>query len=186
MVRQIIDNSVPKMDKAIEHLESELASLRTGRASTALVDNLPVEYYGTPQPLKAMATVNTPDAHTIAIMPWDRGAMPIIEKALREHPTLGLNPSNDGQVIRLNIPPMTEDRRRDIIKSLGQKVEECRIALRNIRHEALDEVKKLERDKQATQDDSKFAETEMNKKIDQYQQKIEAIEEAKTKELTEI
>lgn len=186
MVRPIIDGTVAKMDKALEHLEAELSSLRTGRASGALVENLVVEYFGTPQPLKAMASINTPDSHTIAIQPWDRAAMPLIEKAIREHPTLGLNPNNDGQVIRLNIPPMTEERRKEIVKALGQKVEECRIALRNIRHDALDEVKKLEKDKQATQDDVKFAEAEMNKKIDQYQVKIEAIEAAKTKELMEV
>ena len=186
MVRAIIDATTPKMDKALEHLEGELASLRTGRASTAMVENISVEYFGATAPLKAMASINTPDSHSIAIQPWDRSSLVIVEKALRDHPTLGLNPSNDGAVIRLNIPPMTEDRRREIVKALGQKVEDCRIALRNIRHEALDEVKKLERDKQATQDDVKFSETEMNKKIDQYQAKIETIEAAKTQELMEV
>src|SRR5206468_6530244 len=130
--------------------------------------------------------ITTPDAKSIAITPWDRSMLQVIEKAIRDDQRLGLNPNNDGSVIRLNIPAMTEDRRRDIIKILGQKVEECRIALRNIRHDALDEVKKMEKSKQATQDDVKFAETELNKKIDQYQAKIETIASAKEKEILEV
>lgn len=186
MVRDTLDAANPKMDKALVHLEEELKGLRTGRASVALVDGLQVEYFGSMQPLKAVASITTPDAKTIAITPWDRGQLQVIEKAIREAQSLGLNPSNDGATIRLNIPPMTEERRRDITKVLGQKVEECRIALRNIRHEALDEVKKLEKAKQATQDDLKFAETELNKKIDQYQAKIEAISAVKEKEIMEV
>lgn len=186
MVRQALDAANPKMDKALAHLEDELKGLRTGRASVGLVDGIHVEYYGAIQPLKAVASITTPDAKTIAITPWDRGQLQSIEKALREAQSLGLNPNNDGATIRLNIPPMTEERRRDIIKVLGQKVEECRIALRNIRHEVLDEVKKMEKAKTATQDDVKFAETELNKKIDQYQAKIEVIAAAKEKEIMEV
>jgi ribosome recycling factor len=186
MVRQALDAANPKMDKALAHLEDELNSLRTGRASVGMVDGVTVDYFGTPQPLKAVASITTPDAKSIAITPWDRSMLQVIEKAIRDDQRLGLNPNNDGSVIRLNIPAMTEDRRRDIIKILGQKVEECRIALRNIRHEALDEVKKLEKSKQATQDDLKFAETELNKKIDQYQAKIEIIQASKEKEIMEV
>jgi ribosome recycling factor len=186
MVRQALDAANPKMDKALAHLEDELNSLRTGRASVGMVDGVTVDYFGTPQPLKAVASITTPDAKSIAITPWDRSMLQVIEKAIRDDQRLGLNPNNDGSVIRLNIPAMTEDRRRDIIKILGQKVEECRIALRNIRHDALDEVKKLEKSKQATQDDLKFAETELNKKIDQYQAKIEIIQASKEKEIMEV
>jgi ribosome recycling factor len=174
------------MDKALEHLAGEMDSLRTGRATTALVDNLQVESYGVMQPLKAVASINTPDARTIAINPWDKGMLPVIEKAIRDNQALGLNPSNDGAVIRLNIPAMTEDRRREVVKSLGAKIEDCRIALRNIRRDAMDEVKKLERDKQATQDDVKFAETELNKKIDQFQKRVEEMEAVKTREIMSV
>ena len=186
MVRQTLDAANPKLDKALSHLEEELKGLRTGRASIALVDGIQVEYYGAMQPLKAVASITTPDAKTIAITPWDRGQLQVIEKAIRETQNLGLNPNNDGVTIRLNIPPMTEERRRDILKVLGQKVEDCRIAMRNIRHEILDEVKKMEKAKTATQDDVKFAETELNKKIDQYQAKIEAVQAAKEKEIMEV
>jgi ribosome recycling factor len=186
MVRQVIDNTPAKMDKALSHLEEELTSLRTGRASVGMVDGIQVDYFGTLQPLKAVASITTPDAKSLAITPWDRSMLQAIEKAIRDDQRLGLNPSNDGNVIRLNVPAMTEDRRRDILKVLGQKVEECRISLRNIRHEALDEVKKMEKSKQATQDDLKFAETELNKKIDQYQAKIEIIQAAKEKEIMEV
>src|SRR5476651_497752 len=150
MIRTLVETAGPKMEKALEHLAEELTSIRTGRASTALVDSLIVEYYGVPQPLKAIASINTPDARTIAITPWDKTTMPLIEKAIRETPTLGLNPNNDGSVIRLSVPALTEDRRREIVKSLGAKVEDCRIALRNIRHDLLRDVQKLEKDKQAT------------------------------------
>lgn len=186
MVRNLVDGANPKMEKAVEHLADELNGLRTGRASVGLVDGIMVDYYGVKQPLKAIASVNTPDARTIAIGPWDKNALAPIEKAIRETPALGLNPMNDGQVIRLNIPPLTEDRRREIAKSLGSKLEECRITLRNIRHDILKDVQKLEKEKQATQDDVKFAETELNKKIEQFQRRIEELEAAKTKEIMEV
>ena len=186
MVRALVDAANPKMDKALEHLAEELGSLRTGRASTALVDNIMVEYYGMHQPLKAVATINTPDARTIAITPWDKGAMGPIEKAIRETSSLGLNPNNDGSVIRLNIPSLTEERRREIVKAVGVKVEECRIALRNVRHDVLKEVQRLVKEKELQRDDEIFAEAELNKKIDQYQKKIEELETAKTKELMEV
>lgn len=186
MIRTLVETAGPKMEKALDHLSEELTSIRTGRASTALVDNLIIEYFGTVQPLKAIASVNTPDARTIAITPWDKTTLPLIEKAIRETPALGLNPMNDGSVIRLSIPALTEDRRREIVKSLGAKVEECRITLRNIRHDVLKEVQKLEKDKQATQDDVKFAEAELNKKIDQYQRRIEELEVTKTNEIMEV
>jgi ribosome recycling factor len=186
MIRPIVDSATPKMEKAIEHLQGELNSIRTGRASTALVDSIMVEYYDAMQPLKAVATISTPDARTIAITPWDKGAMTSIEKAIRENQSLGLTPSNDGQVIRLSIPPLTEERRHEIVKSLGTKIENSRISLRNVRQDILREVKRLEKDKQVTQDDAKFAEAELNKKIDQFHKRIEEIEAAKTAEIMAI
>ncbi|MBW3537962.1 ribosome recycling factor [Candidatus Parcubacteria bacterium] len=186
MVRALVDSANPKMDKALEHLGEELKGLRTGRASTALVGGLMVESYGQMLPLKQVATINTPDARTIAITPWDRSVLPAVEKVIRETQSLGLNPNNDGSTIRLNVPPLTEERRRDLVKNLGEKVEACHITLRNIRHDILNDVKRLEKDKQATQDDVKFAETELNKKIDQYRVKIDAIEKAKAAEIMQV
>jgi ribosome recycling factor len=186
MVRAMVDGANPKMDKALEHLAAELNSLRTGRASVGLVDSIVVDYYGAVQPLRSVASINTPDAKTIAITPWDKNALEPIEKAIRENQALGLNPSNDGRVIRLNIPPLTEERRRDIVKSMGAKIEDCRVALRNIRHEVLKDVQKLEKTKEVTQDDVRFAEAELNKKIDQYQKRIEELEAAKAKEIMEV
>lgn len=174
------------MDKAIEHFTEELKTLRTGRASVAMLDGVTVEYYGAVQPLRAVASINTPDGRSIAVTPWDKGALGPIEKAIRENQTLGLNPSNDGNVIRISIPPMTEERRHEVVKALGTKVEECRIALRNVRHDVLNEAKKLEKTKEITSDDVRFAEAELNKKIDQYQKKIEEYEATKTKEIMEV
>jgi ribosome recycling factor len=174
------------MEKAVAHFGEDLKSLRTGRASVSLLDSVMVELYGAVQPLKAVASINTPDARTIAVSPWDKTAMGPIEKAIRENQALGLNPSNDGNTIRMSIPPLTEERRREIVKSLGGKVEDCRIALRNIRHEVLNEVKRMEKAKEATADDVKFAESELNKKIDQFQLKINELEAAKAKEIMEV
>jgi ribosome recycling factor len=182
-VREQVNSADAKFDKAIAHLEDELRSLRTGRAQTSLVENLAVEQYGAMAPLKTVATITTPDAHTIAISPWDKNLVAPIEKLLRESQSLGLNPSSDGQVVRLNVPPMTEERRREIVKDLGTKVEQCYIAMRNARHEILNDVRKMEKAGEATKDDVKFAEEQLNQKIDAWRSKVEAV--AKTKE-TEI
>jgi ribosome recycling factor len=186
MVRTLVESTASKMDKAIEHFAEDLKSLRTGRASAAMLDGVIVEHYGVPQPLKAIASVNIPDARSIAVTPWDKTALAPIEKAIRENQSLGLNPSNDGNVIRLAVPQMTEERRKDVVKSLGSKVEDCRIVLRNIRHDVLNEVKKLEKAKEATTDDVKFAEAELNKMIDRYQKRIDELEAAKAKEIMEV
>ena len=186
MVNDLLKQAEPKMDKAVAHLEDELKSLRTGRATTALVDGLTVEVYGQAQPLKALATLASPDAHTIAITPWDPNAMTSIEKAIRDSQSLGLNPSNDGRVIRLNVPPLTEERRREIVKALNDKVESCHVVIRNIRHDVLNEVKRLEKDKQASRDDVRYAEEQLNKKIDHYRQITDQLRQAKEKDIMEV
>jgi ribosome recycling factor len=186
MVAAIVKSVDPRMDKAIERLEEDLRSLRTGRAQTSLVENLTIEVWGAQQPLKAVATINTPDAQTIAITPWDRSNVAVVEKMLRETQSLGLNPSSDGNVVRLNVPPMTEERRREIVKELGQKVEACNIALRQIRHDVLNEVKKLAKNGDATQDDERFAEQELNKKIDNYKKRIDGLAKAKEAEVMTV
>jgi ribosome recycling factor len=186
MVKPIVDAAGPKMEKAIEHFADDLKTLRTGRATVSMLDGVIVEYYGATQPLKAIASVTTPDPRSIAITPWDKGALGPIEKAIRDNQALGLNPTNDGGVIRMSVPSMTEERRREVVKSLGSKVEECRIALRNIRHDVLNEVKRLEKAKEATADDVRYAETELNKKIDQYQKRIDELEAQKEKDIMEV
>lgn len=186
MIRSLVDSADPKMTKAVEHFGEELKSLRTGRASVSILDGVVVEMYGTPQPLKAVASITTPDARSLAITPWDKNALGPIEKAIRENQALGFNPSNDGASVRINIPPLTEERRKEIVKNLGTKVEACRVTLRNIRHDVLNEAKRLEKAKEGTPDDVKFAETELNKKIEKYQKRIDELEAEKTKEIMAV
>jgi ribosome recycling factor len=185
-VPQIVKTASPRMDKALQHFEADLTSLRTGRATTGMVENITVEQYGQMTPLKAVATINTPDAQTIAINPWDKNLVAAIEKTLRETPSLGLNPSSDGNVVRLNVPPMNEERRREIVKELGAKAEQAQIALRQIRHDVLNEVKKLEKAGNATQDDAKYAETELNKLIETYKRRIDEITAAKQTDIMTV
>ena len=182
----IIAKANPKMDKAVDHLQDSLRAIRTGRASTGILEGLTVEQYGQIMPLKAVATLSTPDAHTIAISPWDKSLMPVIEKTIRESQSLGLNPSNDGIVIRLNIPPMTTERREQLTKQVGENIEACHVALRSVRHELLDEARRAEKTGTATQDDLKYVETELNKKIDSYRVKLEEIRKAKVAEIMEV
>lgn len=186
MVKDLLDQVDPKMTKAVEHYEHELQGLRTGRASGTLVEGITVEMYGQTTPVRQVATINTPDARTISITPWDKSALPLIEKAIRDTQSLGLSPVSDGNTIRLNIPPLTEERRKEIVKQLGEKTEACYIALRNVRHDALSEARKQEKAKQATQDDLKWAEAELNKKMEKFKSQVAQIEKSKTAEIMAI
>lgn len=142
-VTEVMEDARHRMHGAIEALDDDLAGFRTGRASTALVDRLMVEYHGTPTPLMHMATIGTPEARLIAIRPWDRSALPIIEKAILAS-DLGLTPSNDGQIIRLFIPQLTEERREELIRLASRRVEEARVAIRNVRRDLLHQLDDLE------------------------------------------
>ena len=186
MVTGIIKAADPRMDKAVSHLSEDLQSLRTGRATTALVENLMVEQWGDQSPLKAVASITTPDAQTIAVSPWDKSMVSTIEKMIRENSSLGLNPMSDGNVVRMNVPPMTQERREAIVKDLGQKVEQCNIALRQIRHDVLNDVKRLTKEGSATQDDERYAEQELNKKMEVYKKKIDEISKAKEQEIMTV
>lgn len=186
MVRDLVTQVDAKMAKALDHYETDLRGLRSGRASTGMVEGVLVEVYGQSLPLKQVATITTPDPRSIAITPWDKQSLAGIEKSLRENQSLGLTPMNDGNTIRINIPPLSEERRQQIVKQLREKTEACHIALRNIRHEVLSEVRKQEKAKQATQDDVKWAETELNKKMEQLRGQVGGIEQAKEKEILEI
>jgi ribosome recycling factor len=145
MSSEILASAERKMARAIEAMERDFQGLRTGRASTALVERLVVEYYGTPTPLNQLAGISVPEAHQIVIQPWDRGVLGAIEKAIQKS-DIGLMPNVDGSVVRLNIPPLTEERRRDIVKTVHKRMEEARVEVRNLRREANDALKKEERD----------------------------------------
>lgn len=185
MYQKIIRNLGPKMQAALDKLAENFRGLRTGKANSALVENILVSYYGTKVPLKQMANISIPDPNSIAIQPWDNNSLGDIELSIRNS-EVGLNPVNDGRLIRLSLPPMTAERREELIKLLHQTAEECRIAIRNLREEAWKEIKKLENQKQITEDDRYDAEKEINKLIDEYNLKINELIEAKEKELRTI
>jgi ribosome recycling factor len=185
MVQEQIQDAKTRMHKAIESLKNELSSVRSGRASPGLVEHLRVDYYGTPTPLNQLATISTPDARLIVIQPYDRGAMGSVEKAILRS-DLGLTPSNDGTVIRLSIPPLTEDRRRDLAKHVRKRVEEARVAVRNVRRDIHDHMRKLEHDHTISQDDLHRSETELQKLTDEQVKEIDKIGETKEQELLTV
>ena len=171
-----------KLNKIVDHLKSEIASLRTGRATPALVEDLPVDYYGTKTPLKALASISTPDARQILIQPWDKNAVQPIEKAIQTSP-LGLNPVVDSSAIRLNLPQLTEERKKDLVKVLKQKLEEGKIQVRKIREEAIKEIDALEKDKKISEDEKFRKRQETQKIVDEINKKIEEIGMGKETEI---
>jgi ribosome recycling factor len=185
MVNELIKNLPPKLDKSIEFLETELATIHTGRATVSLVDEIMVPAYGGSQPLKAVANITIPEARQILIQPWDRGIVGTIENAIRDS-ELGFNPVNTGDVIRINIPELTEERRREFVKIAKEKAEEARIGIRNSRAEVWNEIKKAKTDGQISEDDMYHGESELQKLVDTYNKKIEDIFSAKEKELLEV
>jgi ribosome recycling factor len=172
-------------DKAIDHLKYELASLRTGRASAALVDNLMVDVYGTKTPIAHIASISIPDSKTLVIQPWDKGNSQPIEKAILSS-NIGLNPTNDGNVIRLSIPPMSEERRKEMVKVVGQLAEQARIAIRNVREELLKEFKKQEEDNEITEDDLEGIKKDLQEVVESYNEKVKEAAGAKEKEVMTI
>ena len=185
MVQEQISDAKTRMHKAVEALQAELATVRTGRASAGLVDHIKVEYYGTPTPLQQLATVSTPDAKLIMITPYDRGALPMIEKAILKS-DLGLTPANDGGVIRLAIPPLTEERRKELAKHVRKRVEEARVAVRNIRRDIHEHLRKIEHDHNISQDDLKRSETELQKLTDDQVKEIDKIGNEKEQEVLTV
>ncbi len=185
MLQPILNRLRPKMDEVIQKLKEDLQTVRTGKASVALVDNIFVSYYGAQTPLKQMAQVNTPDANLIVIQPWDINSLGDIEIALR-NADLGFGVTNDGRVVRISLPPMTEERRMEFIKLIHQKAEAVRITLRNLREEAWREVQRLEKAGSLTEDDRYQGEKDLNKLIEDFNKKIQELIEAKEKELKTI
>jgi len=174
-----------RMDKAIADLQHEMATIRTGRATLSLLDNIRVDYYGTPTPLNQVGNLHVPEPSMITIQPWDISQIGAIEKAIRVS-DLGLNPSNDGKIVRLPIPPLTEDRRKDLVKKLHAAAEHHRVSVRNIRRDGNENVKKLLKDKKVTEDEEKRALDEIQKMTDGYMGKIDMASKSKEKEIMEI
>jgi ribosome recycling factor len=174
-----------RMEKAITDLQHEMASIRTGRASLGILDHIRVDYYGTPTPLNQIANLHVPEASLITIQPWDVSQIGSIERSIRAS-DLGLNPANDGKVIRLPIPPLTEERRKELVKRLHNVAEDHRVAVRNIRRDGNEAVKKLLKDKKITEDEDKRAHDEIQKTTDSYMQKLDSAAKTKEKEILEI
>lgn len=174
-----------RMNGAINSLKKDLSSIRTGRASLALLDGITVDYYGTPTPLSQVATLGIPDSRQIAIQPWEQKIIPAIEKAILKS-DLGLTPINDGRLIRINIPPLTEERRKQLVKVVRKKAEETRIIVRNIRREIIEELKKDEKEKHISEDEVRRLQGEIQKITDSFINKIEETILQKEKEIMEI
>ena len=178
-------DAADRMEKAVDALRRDLAAIRTGRASPAIVEHLQVDYYGTPTPLNQLATISTPEARLIVIQPWDRGSIGAVEKAILKS-DIGLNPSNDGTVIRLAIPQLTEERRRDIAKQVRKRAEDARIEVRNIRRDCHDHIRRLERDHEISQDDLHRAETDLQKLTDDQVKEIDKVGHEKEEEVLAV
>lgn len=174
-----------RMEKAIEDFRKELASLRTGRANVALLDHIRVDYHGTPMPINQLGTLSVPDATSILISPWDPGAVALIDKAIRTS-DLGLNPSSDGKVLRVPIPSLTEERRKELVKHLHKVLENHRTAVRNVRRDMKEAVEKLEKDKKISEDEKKRSLDELEKVTHQETKKLDDLSATKEKEVMEI
>ncbi|MFV0421135.1 ribosome recycling factor [Oleidesulfovibrio sp.] len=181
----ILLDAEERMEKAIAALDREFGRLRTGRASTSLVDSIKVDYYGTPTPINQLASVAVPDSRTLTIQPWDRGAFNLVEKAIMQS-DLGLTPVNDGKIIRISIPPLTEERRKELVKLAKKYTEDAKVAVRNIRRDANEQIKKLEKDKEITEDDLKHGQDEVQKLTDSYVAKSDKVLATKEKEIMEV
>lgn len=184
-IADIKKNAQAKMDKTIQSLGEELKKIRTGRAQVSMLDNIRVNYYGTPSPLSQVASISTPDAKSFLIAPWEVSILRDIEQAIIKS-ELGMAPMNDGKVIRLKVPDLTEDRRKELAKQVKKIAEEARVAVRMARRDANDEVKKLQKDKAVSEDEGKKAETEIQKVTDDFIKKVDQVAEEKEKSILTI
>ena len=185
MHNEIINSHKADLEKSLEHFHIETGKIRTGRANPSLVEDLMVDYYGSKTPLKQIASINTPEPRTITIQPWDRAALGAIEGAVRSS-DLNFNPTNDGILVRINIPMLTEERRREMVKVLNQKAEEARIAVRSIREEILKEIKEAEKTGDISEDDEFKAKEKVQEIVEQYNKKIEEMRSKKEVEVMTV
>jgi ribosome recycling factor len=181
----VIDDGKKRMAGALSSLTKEFARLRTGRASVSLIEPIVAEYYGNPTPISQIASLSVPDARTITIQPWDKAAFSAVEKAILKS-DLGLNPVNDGKVIRIVVPPLTEDRRKELVKLAKKFTEESKVAVRNVRRDLNEELKKLSKDKTITEDEQRKLEAEVQKLTDETIKKCDQTFSAKEKEILEL
>jgi ribosome recycling factor len=184
-VKEIESSAKTRMEKALADLQHDMAGVRTGRASVSLLDNVRADYYGTPTPLNQLATLHVPEPSLITVQPWDVSQIGVIEKAIRSS-DLGLNPGNDGKLIRVPIPPLTEERRKDLVKKLHHIAEDHRVAMRNVRRDANENVKKLLKDKIISEDEDRRAHDEIQKLTDASIQKLDQAAKMKEKEIMEL
>ncbi len=185
MLKETLKDAEDRMSKAINALNKDLATIRTGRANPGLVEQLRVDYYGTPTPLQQLASVGVPDARLLTIQPYDKGSLEAIEKAIQKS-DLGLNPNNDGTIIRLAIPQLTEDRRKDMVRLVHKKIEESRVEVRNIRRDGHEMLRELHRDKEISQDEERGAQDDLQKITDRFVEQAASIGEEKEQELLEV
>lgn len=185
MIDASLNDAEHRMQSAVSALDRDLETVRTGRARPSLVESLKVDYYGTPTPLNQMSAINSPEPRLITIQPWDKGLLSAIEKAIQKS-DLGLTPTNDGNIIRLVVPPLTEDRRKELVKTVHKKVEEARVAVRNVRRDSLDHLRKAQHDKAITDDDERGAQARLQKITDKYVAEVDKHGHAKEQELLEV
>jgi ribosome recycling factor len=185
MINDVLKDAESRMKGAIHSLEENLNTIRTGRASPSLVEKLVVEYYGTPTPLYQMATINVPEAQLITIKPFDKSALRDIEKAIQAS-ELGLNPNNDGTLIRLSLPALTQDRRKELVKGMHHKLEDAKVALRNIRRGAMDDLKDFEKEGMISEDEHDRGKDEVQKLTDKYTETVDSIGKRKEQEIMAI
>ncbi len=185
MIKETLKEAETRMKGAIDSLEEDLTGIRTGRASPALVERLQVEYYGASVPLVQLANISVPEPRAILIRPFDAASLKAIERGIMGS-DLGLTPNNDGKVIRLNLPPLTEERRRDLVKLVHNRLEEARIAVRNVRRDLIKDLREFEKEKMVSEDDRKKAEEELQKLTDRHIQQIESVGQRKEREIMEV
>jgi len=185
VIKETTKEAETRMNGAIQSLEEDLARIRTGRASPALVERLHVEYYGVPTPLVQLANINVPEPRVLLIRPFDASMLKAIERSILAS-DLGLTPNNDGKVIRLNLPPLTEERRRDLVKLVHTRLEDTRVAIRNIRRDLIKDLREFEKEKMISEDDLKKAEEELQKLTDRYIEQIDMVGYHKEKEIMEV
>lgn len=184
-MKKVIDDMKVKMEKSLDVLDSEYKKLRAGRANPAVLDKVNVDYYGAPTPINQLAVVNVPEARTLTVQPWDASTLKAIERAINEA-DIGINPQNDGKIIRLVFPPLTEERRKDLAKDVHKMAEDSKVAIRSIRRDAVDKLKTMKKNSEITEDDQKQGEKKIQDLTDKYCKQIDSMSADKTKEIMEI